>query len=137
MTPRHRSRGFTLMESIIVMVVLGIAAVGIMAMQERLFANVSTVDGMQVSARLMHECAEQVLAQRRHTEDGYANVVTTNGYGGNQCSGLSALPGYTIPTVTITEPFSDGSVCPSNFSCKTVVITQGGLAPVTLMLVDY
>lgn len=138
MTARHRSRGFTLMESIIVMIVLGLASLGIIAMQERLFTNVGTVDGMQVSARLLHECAEQVLAQRRHTEDGFANVVTTNGYGGNQCSGVPALTGYSIPTVEITGPYAgDGTTCPANFSCKTVVITQGGLAPVTVMLVDY
>jgi prepilin-type N-terminal cleavage/methylation domain-containing protein len=136
MTSRHRSRGFTLLESIIVMIVLGIASLGIIAMQGRLFTGISTVDGMQVSARLMHECGEQVLAQRRHTEDGYANVVTLNGYGGNQCSGVPPLSGFTIPTATITEPFT-GAACPANFSCKSVAITQGGLAPVTIMLVDY
>lgn len=140
MSPLHHrrrsySRGFTLMESILVMIVLGLASLGIIAMQGRLFDNVSTVDGMQVSTRLMHECAEQVLAQRRHTEDGYANVIVAPN-GSHPCSGLPPLTGFTVPTVAITEPFTGGA-CPANFSCKTAVIAQGGLAPVTVMLVDY
>ena len=131
----HYSRGFTLMESIIVMIVLGLASLGIIAMQGRLFTNVGTVDGMQVSTRLMHECGEQVLAQRRYTEDGYANVVVAPN-GSHPCSGMPALSGFTVPTVAITEPFTGGA-CPASFSCKTVAITQGSLAPVTVMLVDY
>lgn len=137
----RRSRGFTLMESVVVVLVLAIAGVAITAMQGKLFAGSSTVKGMQVSSRIMLECAEQVLAARRHAEDGYAVVNSGNGFGPtpsgvNQCGGVPALPGYTIPTVTITEAFA-GPACPTSFSCKTVTITQGGLAPVTLMLVDY
>jgi hypothetical protein len=91
---------------------------------------------MQVSTRLMLECAEQVLAARRHAEDGYSVVNSTNGFGSGQCGGVPALAGFTVPTVSITESFT-GPACPSTFTCKTVTITQGGLAPVTLMLVDY
>jgi prepilin-type N-terminal cleavage/methylation domain-containing protein len=131
MTRRHRSRGFTLVESIMVMLVLGIASVGIVAMQGRLFAGLDTVDGMQVSTRVMLECAEQVLAQRRHTEDGYANVVITNGNGGNLCADV---PGG--PSVTVVEPFT-GAACPTDFTCKTLAITTGNLATVTVMMVDY
>ena len=131
----HCSRGFTLMESILVMIVLGLASLGIIAMQGRLFTNVGTVDGMQVSTRLMHECGEQVLAQRRHTEDGYAKVVVAPN-GSHSCSGIPPLTGFTVPTVAITEPFTGGA-CPASFSCKSVVITEGNLAPVTVMLVDY
>jgi prepilin-type N-terminal cleavage/methylation domain-containing protein len=132
----RRSRGFTLMESVIVMLVLAVAGVAITAMQGKLFTGASTVKTMQVSSRLMLECAEQVLADRRHAEDGYAVVNSTNGFGSAQCGGVPALTGFTVPTVSITESFA-GAACPSTFTCKTVTITQGGLAPVTLMLVDY
>jgi prepilin-type N-terminal cleavage/methylation domain-containing protein len=132
----HYSRGFTLMESILVMIVLGLASLGIIALQGRLFTDVGAVDGMQVSTRLMHECGEQVLAQRRHTEDGYANVVVAPN-GSHPCSdpALPPLTGFTTPAVDI-QPYTGGA-CPANFSCKTVVITEGGLVPVTVMLVDY
>ena len=132
----HHSRGFTLVESVIVMLVLAIAGVAIVAMQGKLFTGTSTVKTMQVSSRLMLECAEQVLAARRHAEDGYAVVASTNGFGSAQCGGVTVLTGYTVPTVSITESFT-GPACPSTFTCKSVTITQGGLTPVTLMLVDY
>jgi prepilin-type N-terminal cleavage/methylation domain-containing protein len=131
MTGIRRSRGFTLVESIIVMLVLGLAALGITAMQGRLFTGLDTVDGMQLSTRVMLECAEQVMAQRRHTENGYANVVLANGNGGNLCADVP-----NVPTVTVVEPFT-GPACPTNYTCKTVAITTGGLAAVTVMLVDY
>lgn len=131
MNRRHRSRGFTIIESIIVMIVLGAASLGIIAMQGRLFTGLDDVDGMQVSTRVMLECAEQLLAQRRHTENGYANVIVTNGNGGALCTDV---PG--VPSVTVVEPFT-GAACPANYTCKTVAITTGNLAPVTVMLVDY
>lgn len=131
-TQRLRSRGFTLMETIIVMIVLGLASVGIIAMQGRLFTGLDTVDGMQVNTRVMLECAERVLAHRRHTEDGYANVATPpNGNADVLCADVP-----TAPSVTLVESFT-GPACPATYSCKTVSITQGNLAPVTLMLVDY
>lgn len=137
--PRHL-RGFTLMESVVVILVLAVAGVAITAMQGKLFAGSSTVKGMQVSSRIMLECAEEVLAARRHAEDGYA-IVTNNPLTGqalfdtNKCGDVPALSDFTIPSVSITD--FTGPACPSTFSCKTVTITQGGLAPLTLMLVDY
>lgn len=128
MTGHRRVRGFTLVESIIVMIVLGVASLGIIALQGRLFTGLDTIDGMQVNTRVMLECAERALAHRRHTENGYANVLTT---GANVCSGV---PGN--PTVTVVEPFS-GPACPTNYNCMTVAITTGNLATVTVMLVDY
>jgi prepilin-type N-terminal cleavage/methylation domain-containing protein len=134
--PRRPSRGFTLIETIIAMVVMGIAAAGLIAMQGRMFNGISTVKDMQVDSRLMLECAEQVLARRRFAEDGFSAVVAANGFGANQCGGLPALSGFTVPSVSITEPFT-GAACPSGYSCKTVTISQGGLAAMTLLLVDY
>jgi hypothetical protein len=116
------------METIIVMIVLGLASLGIIAMQGRLFTNLDTVDSMQVNTRVMLECAERALAHRRHTENGYANVLTA---GANVCAGVSGSP-----SVTVVEPFT-GPACPTNFNCMTVAITTGNLATVTVMLVDY
>lgn len=128
------SRGFTLVETLIVVVLLAIAAVGVGAMQGRIFSNQSAIKDLQVGARLMQECAEQVLAVRRHTPDGYAALET--GFGANSCGGVNALAGFSVPTVTFTDPYA-GAGCPVNGICKLATITQNGITPVTLLLVDY
>ena len=132
----RRLRGFTLVELIMVIVMLGIAGVGISSMQGSLFTGAASVKDMQVRTPLMLECAEQVLAVRRFTEDGYAAVNAT-AFGANLCgSGFTTLSGYTIPSVTITDPYT-GAACPTGSSCKLVTISQNGMTPLTLMLMDY
>jgi prepilin-type N-terminal cleavage/methylation domain-containing protein len=128
------SRGFTLVESIVVVVVLAIAGVGIGSIQSRIFSNQASIKNLQVGARLMQECAEQVLAVRRFTENGYA-ALAAGGFGTNSCGGVTALTGFSVPTVTFTDPYT-GAGCPTP-TCKLATVTQNGITPVTLLLVDY
>jgi prepilin-type N-terminal cleavage/methylation domain-containing protein len=131
-----RCRGFTLIESIMVIVVLGIAAIGIASVQSTIFNGQTSVKNLQVGTKLMEECAEQVLAVRRFTADGYNAVNAAGGFGANQCGGVTALAGYTIPSVTITDPYT-GAGCTTGGTCKLVSISQNGMTPITLMLEDY
>jgi prepilin-type N-terminal cleavage/methylation domain-containing protein len=132
----RRARGFTLVEMIMVIVLLAIAGAGISSLQGNLFTGASSVKDMQVRTPIMLECAEQVLAVRRFTEDGYA-AVNTAAFGTNLCGGMTAPSGYTVPSVTITEGYT-GPACPSGSSnCKLVVISQNGMTPLTLMLMDF
>ena len=133
---RRPERGFTLIETVIVLLVLAVAGTAIVALQEKLFTGQATIKSMQVSSRLMMECAEQVLAVRRHAEGGYDLAISTNGFGAGQCGNVPSLGSNAIPTVTFTELYT-GPACPTNFKCKLATITQGGLASVTVMLVDY
>ena len=128
------SSGFTLVETLIVVVLLAIVAAGVGAIQGRIFTSQSAIKDLQVGARLMQECAEQVLAVRRHTPDGYAALET--GFGANSCGGVNALAGFSVPSVTFTDPYS-GAGCPAGGICKLATITQNGMTPVTLLLVDY
>ena len=136
------SRGFTLVESIIVVVVLSIAAAGIISLQGNIFRGQSVNKKIQVGVQLMQECAELILATRRVGTNGYTNSsLADSAAATSKCSGIT-LSGYAAPTVTITygDSTTTGfSGCPSSVSnsCMQVSITQGSLTPITLMLVSY
>ncbi len=131
----NRCGGFTLVESIIVLVVLGIAAVGIISLQSQIFSGQSDIKNIQIGVQLMQECAEQVLATRRGSSGGYA-AVTSPSFGTNACGGMTAFGSYSIPSVTLTDPYT-GAGCHTGGTCKLVSITQDGLTPITLMLASY
>lgn len=119
------SRGFTLIESIIVVVVLSIAAAAIVSLQGNIFYGQSSNKDIQVGVQLMQECAEQILAIRRAI--GYDNVSA-------DCSGMT-IGSYSAPTFDIAPYTGTGNECPLNATCKLVSIRQGGLTPVILLLV--
>ena len=133
-----RSSGFTLVESIIVLVVLAIAAVAIVSLQGNIFFGQSGNKDLQVGVQLMQECAEQVLAIRQ--KNGYSDSsLTDRAAATSNCSGMT-VTGYSAATVTITSGNSSTTgmaACPTSTGtdCKLVSITEGGLTPVTLMLV--
>jgi prepilin-type N-terminal cleavage/methylation domain-containing protein len=134
-TPKSRSRGFTLMETVAAMILLAIAAVAIGRTQGSLFANRTNVTTLQEASRLQSECADIVRGVA--VNDGYDQVSTTSTrFGTNKCDTLTAYSGYTIPTVAFTDPYT-GAACPSGSTCKLVTITQGSLTPLTLLLVNY
>ena len=126
------SRGFTLIETIVVMVLLSIAAVAIINLQGNVFNGQSGNKDLQVGVQLLQECAEQVIAVRR--KSGF-NAVTTA-----TCSALGNYGGFSAPIITLTAD-NAGAACPTSGTCNQVVITlsKGGssLTPVTLELVNY
>lgn len=136
---RAHSQGFTLMETLIAMTVLGIAAAAIISLSSSLFYGQSSLKDMQVGTQLMQECAEQLLAIRRAGDYG-ASALTDSAAATGSCSGIS-LTGYSPPSVTVTNgnsgtanmgacPYSTGS------NCKLLSITQGGMTQLSLMLVN-
>lgn len=73
---RKFARGFTLVETLIVMVVLGIAAVVVGNLSSNLFKGQSANRGIVEGAQLMQQCAEQILAIPRSGAS--IDTVTTN-----------------------------------------------------------
>lgn len=157
MITRLRERGFTLIESIVVMVTMAIAAVGIIFLNSNIFVGEESNKRLQVGVALMQECAEQLLSIRRSkgfgdtaisdTLDG-AGVITVTASANATTACLSmTLPGFSAPTVEIakgndgtTATGNDGTIqtCPCSGAncCKLVTIRQGGLDPIRMVVVN-
>lgn len=138
-----RQRGFTLIEMIAVVVLLGIAAATIISMQGNILNPQRSVDltTAQVYSRLQQACAEQVLlVERQDGIDQVTNVSVTNGgsgrFGTNNCDALVAYGSNPIPSVTVNDNYT-GSACPTGVTCKLVTVQEGSLPPLVFMLADY
>lgn len=136
---RPLPRGFTLIETVIAMVVLGIAAATIATLSGSLSNNQTENQNLQIGLKLAQGCAEHVLATRRATANFSAFVPS--------CAALPSLPtaitarGFSQPTAATTDPYT-GAGCPSGITCKLVTVTVGmpgggNLTPITLLLVPY
>jgi len=124
-------QGFTLIELVMVIVLLGISMVGLVTLFGQLGGSLAINDDTQTAAQLAQECAEHLLAARRAS--GYS-------LGGiSDCSALPALNGFGPPTVTVSDPYT-GTACPGGASCKLFTITatyDSGASTVNLMVADY
>ncbi len=116
-------RGFTLVETILVMVVMGIAATTIAMMSGKIFDSQGVNKDMQVGVKSMQTCAEHVLATRRAIAGAIqlANFVPS-------CPNQNVDPSATIP--------NPNAACPTGISsCKLVQIASGGMF-VSLLLTE-
>jgi len=134
-------RGFTLIESLIVLVVLAIAAVVIASLQGNILYRQADNTKIQVGVQIMQECAEQLLATASSVGGFDSPSLADSTAASTSCSGMT-LSNLTFtsaaPTVTITNGNSATiPACPSAIACKLVSVTQGGLTPLVLMLVSY
>ena len=133
---RNRAvRGFTLIETILVMVVMGIAAATIAVMSSKIFDSQTINQDMQIGLKLMQECAEHVLAERRAT----ASFSTFT----PDCTALPNLSadltgrGFSKPTAASAD--LNAAPCPTG-TCKQVTVTvaipgASNLNPITILLV--
>ena len=132
--PAHR--GFTLIETIMVLTTLGLAAAAIVTLQGNIFYRHNDNKDVQVGVQMMQECAELILATRRASGFGDSTLTARTASNVN-CSSVT-LGSYAAPLVTITDGDSTSITgCPTNTACKLVSVAQGGLTPITLMLVNY
>jgi len=141
-------RGFTLVESIMVLVTLGIAAVAIISLQHNIFYGQSQDKDIQVGTQLVQACAEHILAVARQAGGYTSSTIAAPGTAATtSCGNLPTVSGYGNPTVTIADgnsgsiatTYSKWDACPNltGNNCKLVSIKLGDLNPVTLMLVSY
>lgn len=122
-------RGFSLIELVVVIVLLGISAVALLQQFSQAAGSLGQNVQIQTAAQLAQGCAEHLLAVRRG--EGYAIAI------GTDCSGLAGIAGY----ATSVTPQGSPAACPVGASCEELLVTVNHgadtRAQVSLMLVDY
>ena len=119
---RLLQRGFTLLELIGVIVVVGIGMVGLVSTFSGVVNNVALGDPMQRAAAYAQACAEKVIGSR---VDGSVNWFQLSGT--SFVTPTFACPavgsGYT-QTLTIGAPAlgTTTSLCPNNVYCRNITV---------------
>lgn len=124
----HPQHGFTLMESIIALLLLSVASLGILHLNGNLFFRSQEMRDWQEGTQIVQACLDQVLALR--SSAGFSATP--------DCAELNTLgTGFTLtvnPNVTV-------QYCPSGLQCKQVEITasKGTITstPVSILFVDH
>lgn len=126
-----RAHGFTLIESVLVIVILSIASVAVLNQFSQASRAWFVDEDLQTATQLAQERAEGILATRRNGT--YADVgvgVTTDTLTG----------AYAAYARTVTVTAHAASPCPA-VNCKQVVVSvsRAGspLADVTFLLAEY
>lgn len=143
-----RSAGFSLIELILVIVILGVSLAGLASMFSGSTIALATGEEVQKTAQYAQECAERVVAVRRNL--GFTGTGINNTTSGNITSTLCdpSPDGYTR-TLTLGPNYAGSSCsgttcsgCPSGAICRDVTIsvqlTNGsGSSSIQLMLANY
>lgn len=132
----YGQRGFTLIETLIVMVVLGIAAVTIAGLSSNLFIGQSQNRQIVVGSQLMQQCAELLLSKARVD---FADSCLADANAATACCSGFTATGYSAPVVTSMTSGNSSTTgmgaCPYSVgsSCKLLKISQGSMQPIVLM----
>lgn len=133
---RSLCKGFSMIELIIVLLVVSIAAVGMLALFSGAGQSLTINEDTQTASQLGQECAEHTLAARRNPKIGYSAINNAI------CDTLPApLPGFartvSVADLTTSPPctVSTAGTCKS----VTISITTPTTNPTvfTLMVVNY
>lgn len=128
-----RSRGFSLIELIMIIVALGIVGAFLATTLTQLPRSLDVNEGSQTGAQLAQQCSERVIAQRRNPAFGFGPIAT------GVCASLPAPAGYAVADVV--DAAYAGAACPAAGACKrvTVTVTRNAVmvARTDFLLVDY
>ncbi len=123
---RFAARGFTLMETLVAILLLAVLAVSIVGLNGQLFMQSANMRNLQIATQLQQACVEQVLAQRKST--GYATTFS--------CAALNAQ-GFTLTA----NDAPSVQYCPTGLQCRQidVAVSGNGISPkaATLLFVNY
>jgi len=133
------TRGFTLIELIIAIVVVAIAAVAIGSAFAYMTRSQVLSSDLQRASQIAQECAEHVVGLGR--KPGSYAAVAPVAADSTICNALPAITAGFTRTVNITDVAGGGALfCAAGWACKRVeIIAQRASAVVRLnfMLIDY
>lgn len=123
--------GFSLLELVMVILIVGIASAGIASAYTQLGRSLLLNEDAQVAAQQAQACAEHILGSRRNR--GYAQTFAS-------CAALGAYNGYGPPTVTTWAPVAPA--CPLGSTCTGYEVTAtygttGATTRVRFIVVNY
>ncbi|MEK6747800.1 MAG: prepilin-type N-terminal cleavage/methylation domain-containing protein [Pseudomonadota bacterium] len=131
----NAARGFSLVELIIVIVLISIAAVPLLGLFQGVGSSIISNDDLQVAQQTTQACGEQILGlRRRNPATGFASITTTG------CNGLAVPAGFTRALTVNSVTNATLAACPTGASCKnvSVAVTKGTLiADLSLLLTNY
>lgn len=139
MTMKHTTcrtaTGFTLIETIIAMLLLALVSVVIVKFNGGLFYRASDIQSIQQSSLMVQSCVDRIIGIRK-SKDVFANPASVLN---SSCDTLPSL--MTGMTISVTSAISTSPLCPSGKTCVQVDIktTNGGVSrtPTTLFFVNY
>jgi type II secretory pathway pseudopilin PulG len=134
--------GFSLIEAIIVIVLLGAGMATILSMLAGGSRDVGLNSDTQIAARLMQEQIEEIVTNRRNptagAKYGYAGINTTT-----YPTGLQPVPGYAAFNRQVLITTTGAGGCPAAGQCSQVEvrvtrISDGArLAGATMLFTNY
>jgi Tfp pilus assembly protein PilV len=132
--------GFTIIEAVIVLLVIGVIALVLTSLQGKLWSGSLAGNQYQAATLAQQQCAEKILSVRRQL--GYSAITTST------CNGLPSIQGVTA-TVAISSgstPVCIDAVVADADTCDTlstsliyqdITISAGSINPLALRILRY
>lgn len=116
-----RARGFSLIEMIMIMVLLGLGSVVLVRMYGQSVGSFDKDAVIQTGAQAVQQCGEHILGKRRRSTNAYNDLTSSNA--GTYCDNTTLpMPAGYVRTLVLTDPYTTGA-CPPAAVCKRVQIT--------------
>ena len=144
------ARGFTLLEVVLVILLMGIASAAVVGMVAQVAAGQDDNTELRVGAQLLQECGEWLVANHRRDENFFPNVLTigtsSNCFSGSNAydpDGTGPIASFSAVSVTISNAAGSPAcpTAPSGAECKNALlsVTNGTvtLNTVNILLVRY